>query len=233
MKYLLASIVILGMPALASLSLGQTSAIQAPIMCGEKDKIEDAACLSKLNGIFTRDGDKLTLKLDGGKSKTYVSNQAACDGENVDAEKCLVFSVMGYIPQTRWFLISAGLYECGDVLLVSRRSGSETVISHEIPVLSPSAKYLVSTDQSDACERKYNIAIWSMDTDPPKLEFKYVAKEYENWEVRAWKDDSHISMKAWVNEWVNGKMSYDQEAELVRKDKGWALVLGKKVDRKQ
>jgi hypothetical protein len=72
-----------------------------------------------------------------------------------------------------------------------------------------------------------------MDKDPPKLEFKYVAKEYENWEVRAWKDDSHISMKAWVNEWVNGKMSYDQEAELVRKDKGWALVLGKKVDRKQ
>ena len=31
--------------------------------------------------------------------------------------------------------------------------------------------------------------------------------------------------------WVNGKTSYDQEAELVRKDKGWTLVLGKKTDR--
>jgi hypothetical protein len=228
MKYLLASIVLLGMPALASLSLGQTGAVQLPIMCDETDKIEDADCLNKLNGAYTRDGDTLTLKLDGGRTKTYVGNRAACDGENVDVERCLVFSVIGYIPQTRSFLISAGLYECGDVLLISRRTGSETVTSHEIPVLSPNAKYLVSTDQSDACERKYSIAIWSMETDPPKLEFKYRAEEYENWEVKAWKDDTRISLKAWIN----GKASYDQEAELVRRDKGWTLILGK-TDRKQ
>ena len=35
-------------------------------------------------------------------------------------------------------------------------------------------------------------------------------------------------MKAWIND----KKSYDQEAELVRKDSGWTLELGKKTDRK-
>jgi hypothetical protein len=33
--------------------------------------------------------------------------------------------------------------------------------------------------------------------------------------------------------WVNNKTSYDQEARLVRTDKGWTLVLGKKTDRPQ
>jgi len=89
------------------------------------------------------------------------------------------------------------------------------------------AKYVLSIDQSDACDRKYDIAIWSMETDPPKLEFKYVAKQYENWEVKSWEEDMHIKMKAFIN----GKTPYDQEAELVRERSGWALHLGRKTER--
>ena len=96
-----------------------------------------------------------------------------------------------------------------------------------VPALSPNAKYLISIDQSEACERDHDIAIWSMQTDPPKLEFGYKATQYENWEVITWKDDTHLKMKAWVN----GKASYDQEAELVRQGSGWSLVLGKKTER--
>jgi hypothetical protein len=131
--------------------------------------------------------------------------------------------VLKYFPRTQSYLIERGLYECGDYLFVSRRTGSETVMS-AIPVLSPNAKYLVSIDQSD---RKYDIAIWSMESDPPRLEFKYQAKQYENWEVRAWENDTQIKMKAFIN----GKTSYDQEAELVRNESGWSLRLGKKTDR--
>jgi len=65
-------------------------------------------------------------------------------------------------------------------------------------------------------------------TDPPGLDFKYKAKQYENWEVTAWNDDGHISMKASIN----GTTSYDQEAKLIRKASGWTLELGKKTDRR-
>jgi hypothetical protein len=174
---------------------GQSNPPQASIACEVKDNVEDGACQNKLEGLFTRKGDTLTLKLDGGKSKTYVGNRAACDGENVDVSKCLVFVVLKYFPRTQSYLIERGFYECGAYLFVSRRTGSETVM-YVIPVLSPNAKYLLSIDQSDACDRKYDIAIWSMQTDPPKLEFKYEAKQYENWEVAAWENDTHIKMKA-------------------------------------
>ena len=93
-------------------------------------------------------------------------------------------------------------------------------------MLSSNAKYLLSIDQSDACDRNYDIAVWSMQTDPPKLELNYQAKQYENWEVIAWENDTHIKMKAWIN----GKTRYDQEAELVRTASDWALQLGKKTD---
>jgi len=219
-------ILFLGVPFLISPILGQTSPAQPPIACNIEDNVEDTACRIKLKGLFTRNGDSLTLKLDGGKSKTYVGNLAACDGENVDAAKCLVFRVLSYFPRTQSYLVEKGLYECGSYLFINRRTGSETVMD-AIPVLSPDAKYLLSIDQSDACDRKYDIAIWSLQIDPPKLEFKYQAKQYENWEVTAWLNDTHIKMKAWIN----GKTSYDQEAELVRNENGWALRPGRRTDR--
>jgi hypothetical protein len=226
LRHLFAFSLLPGISLLTSPALGQTIPDQAPIVCNIKDNVEDAACRKQLKGLFTRNGDTLTLKLDGGQSKTYVSNLAACDGENADASKCLVFRVLSYFPRTQSYLVERGLYECGAYLFVSRHTGSETVMS-AIPVLSPNAKYLLSIDQSDACDRKYDIAVWSMQTDPPKLEFKYEAKQYENWEVKAWENDTHIKMKAWIN----GKTSYDQEAELVRNESDWTLELGSKADR--
>lgn len=224
LKRILALILFPCLPLLPGPSSGQTGASQAPVVCETRDNTEDAACLNKLKGLFTRNGDKLTINLDGGKSKTYAGNSAACAADNV--EKCVIFTMARYFPQSRSYVIAKGYYEGADYLFVNRRTGSELVVA-EIPALSPNAKFLISIDQNDAGERDYDIGIWSMDSDPPKQEFKYKAKQYENWEVTAWKDDAHLGMKAWVN----GQTSYDQEAELVRKDKGWTLVLGKKTDR--
>jgi len=224
LRYLPALLLALGAPVLIGPAWSQDTLPHAPIVC-TKDSAGETACLQKLRGHFTRTANTLTLKLDGGKSKTYVDNAAACDGENVEASKCLVYTLRGYFPRTQSYLVEKALYECGNYLFVSRRTGSETPMQ-EVPVLSPSAKYLLSIDQSDACEREHDIAIWSLLTDPPTLDFKYKAERYENWEVKAWTNDAHISMKAWIND----KTSYDQEAELVRGQRGWTLNFGKKSD---
>ena len=226
LKRLFALSLFTGLPLLAVGAFGQSNPAQLPIVCDVKNNVEDADCQNKLKGLFTRKGDTLTLKLDGGKSKAYVGNAAACDGENVDVEKCLVFVVLKYFPQVRSYLVERGLYECGAYLFVRRRTGSETVM-YSIPVLSPNAKYLLSIDQSDACDRKYDIAIWSTQTDPLKLEFKYSAKQYENWEITGWENDTHVKLKGFIN----GKAPYDQEAELVRNESGWALQMGRKTAR--
>lgn len=207
-------------------ALSQISAPQAAVVCESKDLIEEPACKTKLKGMFAREGDTLTINLDGGKTKNYIGNRAACDADNV--EKCLVFRIEKYFRPIRSYLITKNYYEGADYLLVNRRTGSEIVVSEHL-ALSPNAKFLIAIDQNDAGERNFDIAVWSMSSDSPTQEFKYKAERYENWEITAWKDDTHINMKAWVND----KTSYDQEAKLVRTDKGWTLVLGKKTDRPQ
>jgi hypothetical protein len=220
-------LLLLGVPLLTGGARGQTAAAQVPIVCDMEDLIEDAACRTKLKGMFTRNDDTLTINLDGGKSKKYVGNRGACNNTG-DPNKCVIFRVARYFPKIQSYLIEKALYEGGDFLLVNRRSGSETTMS-TVPGLSPTAKYLISIDRNEEGDREYDIAIWSADTDPPKLEFKYKGKQNEYWEIKSWKQDARISMKAWVAV----EKSYDQEAELVRKDNGWTLMLGKKTDRKE
>jgi len=103
-----ALILFLGMPLLTNPAAGQADSAQSPILCDTKDQMEDAVCHNKLQGAVTRDGDTLILKLDGGKSKTCVGNYAACDGEDIDASKCLVYKLRGYFPQTQSYLVERG-----------------------------------------------------------------------------------------------------------------------------
>ena len=126
LKFLFALFLFPGVALLTVAALSQTSQVPAPILCGVKDNIEDADCRQKLKGLFTRKGDALTITLNGGKSKTYVGNAAACDGDN--AEKCLVFRVRGYFTQVQSLLVEKAYYEGGDYLFVSRRTGSETAM---------------------------------------------------------------------------------------------------------
>lgn len=208
---------------LPGLTHGQPAQPQPPIVCPGKDSPDDAACLQKLKSLFRIKGDTLTVPLDGGKSKTYVSNPSACDGDTTDVQECRAFRMRGYFPQTRSYLIEHALYECGHLLYVSRKTGSETMMQG-VPALSPNAKYLISIDRNDGCERDHDIAIWSLQSDPPKLVFDYKSEQHEYWEVVAWMDDTRLKMKEGIGRRV-------QEAELVRKGSGWSLVLGKKTDR--
>lgn len=222
-----ALVLFLGVSLLTGRALCQPAPVQSATVCEEsKDGMEDAACRKTLQGLFTRKGDRLTLRLDGGKSKTYVGNLAACEGPNGNAEKCVVFRVSSYFPKSQSYLVEKRFYECAVYLFVSGHTGSQTVM-RAIPLLSPNAKYLLSIDNDDACERKYDIAIWSLETEPPKLEFIYQHKQYESWDLIAWEDDTHIKVKASFD----ANTSYDQEAELVRTASHWTLQLGRKIER--
>jgi hypothetical protein len=204
--------------------------VQPPILC-EADQsalAETAGCLERFKGLAARDGEVLRLNLENGQTKVYTSDRKACQ-EDPNGEKCIVFRLAALYPSLQSFLVDAIFADCGHYELISRRSGSIVKISDATdPVQSPTGKYLVSVDQSDACRRPYDVAIWSTRSDPPVQEFKYEAKRYENWTVAGWAGDERIKFKVFVND-RDG--SFDQDAEAVRSDKGWKLVPGRKVER--
>jgi hypothetical protein len=165
--------------------------------------------------------------LENGKTKVYTGNAKAC-AEGPD--RCRVFQLAAFYPSVPAFLVMASSYECGHYELVGRRSGSVVTISASaVPDLSPNGHYLVSIDQSDACDRAYDLAIWSTSADPPVQEFKYKARQYENWTVTGWSGDGRIKLKVVVGDVGQGQ--YDQDAEALRSGKGWKLLMGKKLAR--
>jgi hypothetical protein len=215
------------------LSLSETPArckdltSQAPIVCGSEKAQEPPGCVSRLKGLMERRGDTLRLNIEIGAPKVYKSNEKACI--NKEVEKCIVSNLIRFYPQIQSFLVSVSQYECGHYELVSRRIGSVLEIS-TVPELAPSGSYLISVDQNEACDRNYELAIWSTKTDPPSLELKYKAPkgQYEYWTVAGWSGDDRIKLKVSVN---GDQGSYDQDAAAVRSAAGWKLVRGDRVDR--
>jgi hypothetical protein len=202
---------------------------QGEIVCKVEQYRETPECLQRLQGLAVRTGDTLRLTLSNGRTKVYTSDHTACMEARI--EKCVVHLLLRYYPSLQSFLVQTSFYECGHYDLINRHTGSVLEIS-TIPDISPQGKYIVSTDESDACARKYDIAIWSTATDPPSLEMRYEAAQYENWQVTGWTSDDRFQLKAFVN---SRQASYDQEAEAIRSADGWKLVLGQKsnvVERK-
>jgi len=160
-----ACILALGM-AVPELALAKDDDQSRPILCepDQNDKnVESAGCLQRFKELAAREGEVLQLDLENGKTKVYTGNRKACED---GPDKCLVFLLTAFYPSLQSFLVLASSYECGHYELISRRNGSVVKISvSTIPELSPNGKYLVSVDQSDACDRAYDLAIWSTSAD--------------------------------------------------------------------
>jgi hypothetical protein len=200
--------------------------VQPAILCrlDQSDKnVESADCLQRVQGLVARERDMLRLNLENGQTKVYTSNLKDLRRRPGELRR---LSSGPFYPSVPSFLVEASYYECGHDELVGRRSGSVVKISASaVPDLSPNGKYLVSTDQSDACDRGYELAIWSTSTDPPVAELKYKAKRCENWTVAGWPGDDRIKLTVFVND---REGSFDQVAEAVRSEKGSKLVWGKR-----
>jgi hypothetical protein len=202
--------------------------VQPAILCEADQNVESAGCLLRFQGLVAREGDVLRLNLENGKTKVYTGNVKACE---IGPGECAVFRLVAFYPSLQSFLVLSSSYECGDYELVSRKSGSIVKLSSASrPELSPAGKYFVSVDQSDACDRPYEVAIWSTSADPPVQEFKYQTKHYENWTVADWVGDDRIKFTVMTN---GREGAYDLDAEAIRSGDGWKLVINKKVKREE
>ena len=111
---------------------------------------QEAPCLqNQLKNIAKRNGDALTLTLNNGKTKVQSNSQACQDGPDSD---CVTRRLVGNIADKQ-FIIHVGVWEAGDVLLISRRTGAETGLE-DWPHLSPSKKRFVVVAASETWEIK-------------------------------------------------------------------------------
>ena len=172
--------------------------IDEQIRCSQDDSratdgspADDRVCINKFRASVTRSGDVLTFKLDGGKTRVLRSNTKAC--QQVPVGDCIVYRLVGFIPGSQQFVVSASLYESEYVELVSRRVGIVTQLEG-YPHLSPNGEQFVTVAASDAWDIESPIAIYS-NTDPPKLLWRFPQPcEYEQYSFDGWDGNDRVKL---------------------------------------
>lgn len=185
------------------------------------EKEED--CLAKLNGRVSREGDRLRLKLDNGKTKTIEGNRAACEGEDVD--KCIVYELRAVIPTLKAYVIAYHLYEGGGGAIVSTETG-ELLNLDTIPEFSPNGEWFVSAGPDYAhgpSMDPYSVTVWSYRPGASKEVFRYLSPQFrfEHWEFDGWEGNDRIKLQV-QTETVSDPVP-DFAAEIVRTREGWKL----------
>jgi hypothetical protein len=168
-----------------------------------------------LAAVAKRDGGILTLKLTNGKTK-IISDAKEC-GDTDQEASCVTHRLVGYIGEQQ-FIVHVVPYECPYVLLVNRRNGEETALG-AWPHLSPNKKRFVVTDARDPgnCSPEYAVAIFSLASDPPRLEWRYIPEGFEYYGVDAWNGDNRLRL------WAMGDNGKQTASDLTLTAQGWQL----------
>jgi hypothetical protein len=177
---------------------------------------EEKPCLTELADAAKRDGHALTLKLKNGKTKV-ISDTKECEDPEKEGS-CVKRRIVGYIGD-RQFIISVEPYECGYELLVNRRTGEEMKLG-SLPVLSPNKKRFVVTGSNAGgeCDPEHNVAIYSLSSDPPRLEWRFwTSDRNEDYFVSGWDSENRVLLQWDAND---GKK---KATDLKLTAQGWQL----------
>lgn len=187
----------------------------APIACDE-----EAACLAKLKGMASREGDVLTLKLANGTTKTFKDNRKACEED--DGASCVSYQLRGYRPAQNVYVIGLTLYEGLGAELVSMRTG-EVLSLPNMPEFSPSGRLLAAVDNDQTDTPEYKIGIWSLDGEGrAKQELRYIPPSLDEvWEIVRWEGDAKVVFK--VNSFDDAPLTAANRGETLLNEQVWAV----------
>jgi hypothetical protein len=191
--------------------------IDPPIRCQPNqnlaaDQPEEPGCLVQFSDRVTRQGDDLTFKLDNGKTKLITSNPKACDDAPVDA--CVIYQLVGYVRQSRQFVLRVLYYESEFVHLVSQSTGAVTELEG-YPHPSPGGRRFVTVAASDAWDIKSPIAVYA-NVEPPRLDWRFPEPtEYEQYAFDGWDGEDRMKLHTISNPAI--------ETDLKRTERIWIL----------
>jgi len=148
--------------------------------------------IRKYSNLVTRDKDTLYLHLKNG-SKIAIKSETKCDRY----ETCAIFEFADYIIDKGYYLLTIGLYEGNEWMMVSDETGKKHIV-HANPFLSPDRSRFVTASASEA-HNINGVFIWRFETDELQSELSYEPKEYALYDFAGWNDNTTISLKKFTN----------------------------------
>lgn len=178
----------------------------------------EAGLLAASEGRAWRDGGRLTMKLEDGRTLALaddlVCGQLACPPQVFRS-----FDYAGMSPDRRYHVVDEHWNEASAAMLVDVKTGGITDLLGT-PKFSPDGKRAVTsvTDLEWSAPRR--LEIWSLTSTAPGIEFSLSAKDEDDtvYEVVAWSDADHIRLSR--GPWASDQRS---PALLSHDASGWHL----------
>jgi len=180
-------------PGLAQSGILDVRTLCRPIEVHEGNP-DEKPCLKELAGVAKRDGGVLTLKMNNGKTKV-LSDAKECE-DTTQEGSCITRRLVGYIGDQQ-FIVQVVQSECAYVLLVSRRTGDETILGGW-PDLSPNKKRFAVTSPSvgGECSFDHAVAIFSLASDPARLEWQFQPGAVgEDYDTDGWDGENRVRLR--------------------------------------
>jgi hypothetical protein len=155
-------------------------------------KIRENACLSELRNSATRKGALLTLKLENGATKTFLSNPTACQSD--DASRCTDYRLIGYHAAAHLYLIRGQGSQEHDCALVRSRDGKVTTLAN-VPHFAPDGSTFILVNDNATTIRSFDLAIGSITADGPALVWQRPPNDSEAFEFLRWIDRDRIAFE--------------------------------------
>jgi hypothetical protein len=155
-------------------------------------KTRESACLSELRNSATRKGALLTLKLENGATKTFLSNPTACQSD--DASRCADYRLIGYHVAAGLYLIRGQGSQEHDCALVRSRDGKVTTLAN-VPHFAPDGSTFVLVNDNATTIRSFDLAIGSITADGPTLVWQHPPNDSEAFEFQRWIDNDRIAFE--------------------------------------
>jgi hypothetical protein len=176
---------------------------------------QEGPCLSLLKDVASRTRGKLTLQASNGTAKVLSDSKECQNGS--EAAGCIENRLVGDIADQQFVVFRTGV-EWEEVVLVSHRTGAETELE-DWPHLSPGKKRFVVVAYSDEWDIKRAIAIFSMASDPPTLEWSLPnpSDKKHYYEFHGWNGDDLVLLRTLADDGA------ELATDLTLTAQGWQL----------
>lgn len=141
--------------------------------------------------IAYRVDKELHLRLDGGRE--LVLQDVGAVGTECDYAESTCYSLIGYSPIYRHFLVFQGFYESWEYLLIDRRTGRATYV-HDVPHLSPDHKRIATAIGNLSDEFNNGVFVWSIDAQRLREDWAHAAPETVGYAFERWLDADRFAL---------------------------------------
>jgi hypothetical protein len=199
-----------------NLSLSTGPQQQAAVISSEHAVFcdKEAKCLEQLHGLASRNGDVLSLRLEGGETKTYEDDSAAC---NHAGDSCSQTWLVGYLPAHQLFVLCNQGLQARHCSLISRRDGDAATLEAQ-PHFSPDGNRFLVIAADDSNGRN-DVIVFNSGSFPPLREWIYVPKQPRTtYAFLRWEGNNQVRLRESIDKVDHTDIALSHTAD------GWKLT---------